>query len=314
MPSTVRDITGNPHDFIIIQELMKINSKCIQTDFNEYLFFEDFSVVSSIFNQKDLIEYMWSQFRLHDILISDRPSLLQAYIFVYKKGAKIFKYYCSNKMTFRDDIMVICYLNQTLCKRRFRAKCEIIHILTKIMKEKYDMDTGTIYRLNLDPISYLDSKNLTMFKISICFPSISLTVFYYSHLLVFFTTLLPFFKLPKMIFAPIIILILPRSVENPPFAILLAILVKSDSLLKSQTSQTPLIILYERILTCYKCNLLPECLKLHLCKKWNIVIEKKEKEKYEFIPRLTVYHKKAKNLIRELRPNDPNLENILSKI
>lgn len=310
MPTTIKDVTKNQHNFIVMRELMRILSTFGNQPIQLENSFQYFSYEGPTSVAKCGTLYLQAKHSNSKFLFDTRPNLVENYIFLDVKDEKITNTYaCSNNMTFREDIIIICYLNHMLCRRSPHAKCEIIRTLIDVMKDKYDISIVTFCRLNLNPV-YLEAKDLTMFKISIFFPYTSLTISY--HIDSSATTLLPSLELPKIIFAPIISLALPKSVENPPIAILMAICVKSEYLLKSQTSQTPLIRIYERILTCYNCDILPDSLKLDLCIKFKIVI--KQGERFKFISRLTKHYPAAKDLISELRPNDPDLKDIFSKI
>lgn len=297
---TIQDVTDNPDDLIVLQELVRIEPKC--RGFWENFFFQNI-FTNSTPHQISIINYMKVTFN------NVESDCLEAHTFIYKKEKNTIKFHCSNRMSFRHDIMIICYLNQVLNRRRSRRKSEIILTLIKLMQNKYKIKLITICN-NFKP-SYINLGDITMFDVALSFPSISLPVFYYIKS-PNCSALLPSFQLPRIIFAPMIISVLPMSAKNPPFAILMAIFVKSDCLLKSETSQTPLITIFEYILKCYNSNSLSENLKLNLCMKWRIVV--KHKNQYKFISHLTLYRQKAKNLIAELRPNDPDLENILSKI
>lgn len=256
-----------------------------------------------------IFNYMRMKFCDNENAIYDKPKLLKTHTFIYKKEKSTIKFYCSNDMSFQDDIMIICYLNQVLNRRRSQVKSKVIRTLIELMQNKYGIKLITICN-DFKP-SHINAEDVTTFDIALSFPIMSLTVFYNVGSS-FCSKLLPSFKLPRIIFAPTIISVLPRSAKNPPFAILMAIFVKSDCLLKSQTSQTPLITIFEYILKCYNSNFLCENLKLYLSTKWHIVVQ--HKKQWKFITHLTLYRQKAKNLIAELRPNDPDLENILSKI
>lgn len=306
-PITIRDVTENPQNLIMIQDLMSIQKRCMR-DVYEIKFLQDSDISPS--HQKHIFEHMNATFSFNKILIRVRPTSEEIYCFIYRKDERLFKFKCSNNMSFRDDIIIICYLNQILCRRHSYQKCEIMDTLITLMKNKYKINLVTGKINNLLSI-YMNPEDLTTLKISICFPSISLPVFHYTaspNL----SALLPSFRLPRIIFSPMIMLVLPRFLQNPPIAILIAIFVKSDYLLKSQSAQTPLSTIYEYVFECYNSDFLSESLKLNLCIKWRIV--EKQNKKYRFISRLIVYRQRAKNLISELRPNDPNLEEILSKI
>jgi len=109
-----------------------------------------------------------------------------------------------------------------------------------------------------------------------------------------------------------IIRILPK-LEDPPIAILIAIFIKlHDSCTPAIVSKYPLELIYHQILELYNYSTVPEQLKLKLCTKWNIVI--KQNNEYKFSSCFATNRLKAKNLILELRPNDPKLKDILSKI
>lgn len=289
-----------------MQELIRILRKCGHVH-ESYL--NELSIVRST-QPKVIIAHMLVKSEFYEA----QHNITKAFVFLYKKGTQVYQFLYSNNRKFHDDIIILCYLSQTLCRFRSQGKCEIVHTLAKLLSDKYNLEKKNMKRTNINVGMICGSKNpefLTPFEISIYFPNISLLTFYYSNSSVPFD-LLPSFHLPKIIFAPTILSILPMYVDNAPIAIFLAIFVRSDQLLKSQNSQTPLSTIYEHILRCYYCELLPESLKLQLCMKWKIVIKKKKI--YKFASCFTAYRRKAKNLISELRPKGPNLKDILSRI
>jgi len=294
MSFTVQDVTKSPYNFIAIQDLIKIKKKVMRVQ--EIHFLNDFP--SCI---REIIRYVKNQFMTNRMLIVSQPDSLETFIFKYKRGKKEYKYQISNNMSFHDDIIIICYLSQMIIDEWPHVNCEIMCTLLKIMTNKY-------YN---PPLPYRFSDSLDFFSlINILYPSVALPSYYCTYIPIISAKLLPLFKLPKVIFTPWIILLFPRSVKNPPIAIIIAIRVKCS--VKFQTSQIPLISIYQEVLADYNNIYFPESLKLHLCEKWKIVIKRKEEYKFAFC--FATYTQKAKNLIAELKPNDPDLEDILSKL
>jgi len=292
MSFTIQDVTENPYNLIAIQDLIKIKKKVMRIQ--EIHFLNDFpSFVRKI------IRSIKNQFMTNRMLIISQPDALETFIFKYRRGKKVCKYQISNDMSFHDDIIIMCYLSQMVINRRPHVNCEIMCTLLKIMTNKYYNST-LAYRFS-DLLDFLVSINNF-------YPSVALPSYYCTSNIS--AKLLPPFKLPKIIFTPRIILLFPRSVKNPPIAIIIAVRVNCS--VKFRTSQIPLISIYQEVLADYNNIFFPESLKLHLCEKWKIVI--KGKEEYKFASCFTTYTQEAKNLIAELKPNDPDLEDILSKI
>jgi len=58
--------------------------------------------------------------------------------------------------------------------------------------------------------------------------------------------------------------------------------------------------------------MIPKKIKLRLCRRDNIVVL--EEDEFIFAPCFAKYRQKAKDIILERRPNDPDLKDILSVI
>jgi len=291
MSFTIQDVTENPYNLIAIQDLIKIKKKVMRIQENHFL--NDFPSYA-----RGILRYIKNQFMTNRMLIISQPDFLETFIFKYRKGKKVCEYHISNNMSFHDDIIIMCYLSQMIIKRRPHVNCEIMYTLFEIMTNKY---YNTLAFRLLDSLDFL-------LLINICYPSVALPSYYYTSIIS--GKLLPFFKLPKVIFTPRIILLFPKSVKNPPIAIITAFRVYYS--MKFQTLQIPLISIYQEVLADYNNVFFPESLKLHLCEKWKIVI--KGKKEYKFASCFATYTQEAKNSIAKLKSNDPDLEDILSKI
>jgi hypothetical protein len=112
--------------------------------------------------------------------------------------------------------------------------------------------------------------------------------------------------LPPMICSPTIAMLLP-SLDNSPIAVLIAInlLLENHSGLRTRT---PLTTFYLHILRAYKSTVFPESLKYELCLKWDII---SAENNYNFLPSFALCRQIAKNLIIEMRQDEPSLKLLL---
>lgn len=306
-PPVYRDVTGKPNDIFVLNYLDNLFKvyKCVL----ESTFYSEFTAIDTIsinfINPKCIIEEMLEKYFSNLVRIYIEPEFTRTFIFIFRTESCERKFIFSNRMKFNEDINIICYLHHiklvpNLPQINFQM-CETVQILTKLMRNKYGID-----------FDQEDINKFTVSNIALSFPSITWDMVhnnygYYPE----FCLLFPDLDLPKIIFIPSIIMVLPK-LEDSPIAILVAISIKLHDIYTS-TPLCSLEIIYNYILDfIYNYTLVPERLKLELCMKWNIVV--KENNTYKYAPCFAANHQKAKRLISEFRSNDPKLQDILSKI
>jgi len=126
-------------------------------------------------------------------------------------------------MSFRDDILIICYLDEIINTNQFYKEMNIVNVLLKLIVKKYRLNDSNM-AMNWN------SGNITLSDISLSFPSISLDMFNnnFGDISQYITSMFPNVDLPKIMFvrpSTTICRILPK-LSNPPIAILIAISLK----------------------------------------------------------------------------------------
>lgn len=134
-------------------------------------------------------------------------------------------------MEFYADLQIISYYYYRILKYDIQNK-EMQDII-RMMIKKYEIDTELILTENLD------SATITFQRIVYSSPSITLDMFYHdvgAHSL-FLHVLFSGFQLP--IYSSVIIPILPK-LNDPPIAVLTAIVLKFNDISNFYTSKIPL--------------------------------------------------------------------------
>lgn len=313
-----RDVTGKTTDIIVlnyIENMFKTYTRVLESDYLQE--FAMLDIIPNVLNPKSIVQKMLQKYFSNVTRVYREPDFSQTFIFTFNVDGHERKFFFSNCMQFSEDISIICFLHHitvlnsvTRLNNTFE-RIETVEILTKLMRNKY----GIEFDHELLPFE----NKFTMSIIAQCFPSITWDMIHnnyktisYSISLIDCSMLFPDFDLPKTIFIPLIVIVLPK-LEDPPIAILVAISIKlRDFGTSATTSKYPLDLTYNQIFYFYNCTIIPERLKLELCTKWNIVV--KQNDVYKFAPCFAAHRLKAKCLISQLRPNDPKLKDILSKI
>lgn len=301
--------------------MFKTYTRVLENDYVQE--FEVLDTIPNVLNPKHIIRKMLQKYFSNIICVHREPNFSQTFIFTFKVNGHECKFVFSNCMKFSEDISIICFLHHITIRNSVTRlnntfeRIETVQILTKLMRNKYGIEFDNEFD---EPIE----NKFTMSIIAHCFPSItwdmihnnfktissfitSFSISFIDYSMMFFD-----FDLPKMIFIPTIVMVLPK-LEDPPIAILVAISIKlRDFDTPATTPKYPLDLTYNQILYIYNCTIIPERLKLELCMKWNIVV--KQNNVYKFAPCFSAHRLKAKCLISQLRPNDLKLKDILSKI
>jgi len=284
---------------------------CLQ-DFNE--------VVPGAFNPRRIIEYMREMHRLNAFAINDQPDLLETvfYMYIGEQDNRACQLKFSNNMSFRDDILIICYIHEiiniSMLSNQSYKEMNIINVLLKLITKKYRLnDSNMAMNWNI--------RNITLSDISLSFPSISLDMFNnnFGGIFQYIIPMFPNMDLPNIMYvrpSTMIYRILPK-LSNPPIAILIAISLKIDNCFCSTTEQVPLAAVFSIALANYNSTYFPESLKIFLCRRWNIVTM--VDGNYQFNSSFMLYYNQAKDLIRELREPERSkdisgFEDILSKL
>jgi len=317
-PPVYRNVTGKTNDIIVLNYLENMFKR--YTHVLENAFLREFialDTIPNILNPKCIIQKMLQKYFASVVRVYREPDFSQTYIFTFRTDVYDREFIFSNCMKFNEDISIICFLHHidvlaNIVPHFYFKTCETVLILTRLMRNKYGIEFDGEFVSNPE-------NQFTIFTIAHSFPSITWDMIhnncknpYLSIVFIDFSVLFPDFDLPKTIFIPMIIRILPK-LEDLPIAILIAIFIKlHDSCTPTIVPKYPLELIYHQILELYNLSTVPEQLKLKLCTKWNIVI--KQNNEYKFSSCFATNRLKAKNLILELRPNDPKLKDILSKI
>jgi len=302
----------------VLDELNTLWTKSLDTVL-ELMYLQDFNKVVPLildaFNPRNVIEYMQEMHRLNAFAIIDQSVMLKMvfYKYISKQDKRVCQLKFSNNMSFRDDILIICYLHEIINVNQSYKKLNVVNDLLKLMLTKY--------RLNYSNLSMNWNSNITLSDISFSFPSISMEMFKNNFRNIFQDKrfILPNMDLPKMMYvrpSSMICGLLPK-LSNPPIAILIAITLKLIDHGRSTTEQIPLATVYSFVITNYLYTHFPESLKIFLCRRWNIVTM--VDGNYQFNSSFMLYYNQAKNLIRELgepeRSKDiSGFEDILSKL
>jgi len=300
LPS-VMDITEDSDETEILVEYLNMHQKCLK-NLCELTFLKDFPQNS---NRRHIIKYMLDKYVTSTHMINEHPDLLVTFTFKFRaEDAHVRQVTFSNHMQFRNDILMICFIQHLLFMPKYLNKdYNVIMAMMLIMVNKYDIN---IHPLLPEP----HATHITFINISASYWSMHLDILY-NNFLNFsdITHAFPYFDLPLMTYAPLIITIFPK-LDDPPIAILMAISLIMHEICPV-TSNTSLVEFYKGITSFYNTKI-PETIKLRLCTRYNIVVL--EGDKFKFASCFAKYRQKAKDVISEKRPNDPDLKDILSVI
>lgn len=315
-PPVYRNVTEKTNDIAVLNSLenmFKRYTHVLENDFFQELMTLD--TISNIINPKCVIWEMIQKYFCNLTRVYLHPDFSETFIFIFYIGDYKREFVFSNCMKFIEDVNVICFLHHitllNVTPNYYFGRCETVQILTRLMRNKYGID--------FDDIIFLYEK-FTMSTIANCFPSITWDMFHniynnpaFSNIFIDDNSILfPDFDLPKTIFIPSIVMILPK-LEDPPIAVLVAISIKlRDFYTPATEPKHSLELIYNQILEIYSYSIFPERLKLYLCMKWNIVV--KENNVYKFAPCFAANRLKAKSLILKIKLNDPKLNDVLLKI
>jgi len=259
-PPVYRNVTGKMNDIIVLNYLENMFKRYTHVLENAFLReFTALDTVPNILNPKCIIQKMLQKYFASVVRVYSEPDFSQTYIFTFRTDVSERELIFSNCMKFNEDISIICFLHHiavladTVPHFYFKT-CETVLILTRLMRNKYGIEFDCEFVSNPD--------QFTMFTIAHSFPSITWDMIHdncknpYPSILTDFSILFPDFDLPKTIFIPMIIMVLPK-LEDPPIAILIAISIKiRDSYMPAIVPKYPLELIYHQILELYNLNFL----------------------------------------------------------
>jgi len=305
----VRNITGKLQDISALRDLDHFRKQFSSVRETAYL--KDFAALKTfdkISNPKYIIRDTLITYLRNVCDIYKQSDLLQVLIFTFYDDGALYTFEYSNNMMFSDDITILCFLYVTL---HYPCKYETMQVLMSLMKNKY----GIHIEGKMDNTESTQEHNrITLADIAFSYPSIawsmSIKMGLYSKLFRKFSD----FNIPKAFCLPTIGHVLPILNEEPPFAILLLIALKTLEYNKFDIESTSLYTVFSDIYMSLVCTLFPQRLKLELCKKWQIVTTDERKKRYKYVPCFKAYHQEAKNMIAKMKPNDLGLESILSRL
>ncbi|XP_024884512.1 uncharacterized protein LOC112462764 [Temnothorax curvispinosus] len=227
-----------------------------------------------------------------------------------KVNGKTESFEFNSNMSFTSDIEFICLTFLTRGETFKNISKKSITQCMKILKTKYNINTA-----KRRPGTSLDNKVVTIRRIAASFPIVTVGLFHkgYGKSIVDPTILFPNIDLPRAVYSPMIASAIPKS-EDAPLAILLAIAVKTDDILHQTDArsnlQTQLRGLKVQI---YHSNAETESVKIESCISWGLLVMAAD-GKHTYINAIVDSRQRAKEIIKELRPTDPALNNILSQI
>jgi len=306
----VRDVTGKLRDISVLRDLDHFRKQFSSVRETAYL--KDFAALKTfdaISNPKYIIRDTLITYLRNVCDIYKQSDLLQVLIFTFYDDEALYTFEYSNNMMFNDDITILCFLHYKSYDSY--SKCDTIEALISLMKNKYGIRERKVDNTE----STQNCNNITLQTIVGSYPSISFDMAIkmgigdkFSHV----------FDLPKTFLLHNTIWILPILDQPPPFAILMFVALK----LVYNKTNIPLYSLFAKLYMCSKRLIFPQRFKLELCLKWQIVVKRKKMCKemyekkclYEYAPCFLTYRQKAKDMIAEMKSNDPDLASILSRL
>jgi len=304
----MRDVTRKLEDIKILRDLDRFRKQFLYIPETAYL--KDFAALKTfdiILNPKYIIRDMLIIYLRCVCDIYEQPDLLQVHIFTFYDDNEVYTFEYSNNMMFRDDITILCFLYVTL---HYPCKYETMQVLMSLMKNKYGIQTEEqANRINVQFTKENSQANkLTLCNVAHSYPSVFFDISLKMGYDKFYRKIEIYgFYLPEAFFLPSILLVLPTLNQPPPFAILLLNrLILEIGITENLYTHFAYIYMYSM------CSIYPQRLKLELCRKWRIVM--KRKNMYKYVPCFAAYRQKAKDMIAEMKSNDPDLASILSRL
>jgi len=296
----VRNITGKLQDISALRDLDHFRKQFSSVRETAYL--KDFAALKTfdkISNPKYIIRDTLITYLRNVCDIYKQSDLLQVLIFTFYDDGALYTFEYSNNMMFSDDITILCFLYYKSYDPY--SKCDTIEALISLMKNKYEIREREVDNTE----STRNHNKITLQTVALSYPSISFDMAIKMGIC---NRLSRVFDVPKTFLLPEIICILPTLNQAPPFAILMFVALKS----RFNETRISLYSLFAYFYMCSKRSIFPQRFKLELCKKWQIVV--KRKNMYKYAPCFLTYRQKAKDMIAEIRSNDPSLASVLSQL
>ncbi|EZA57403.1 hypothetical protein X777_02411 [Ooceraea biroi] len=200
-------------------------------------------------------------------------------------------------MSFYFDVLFICCLHCIACCNSYTKG---IKILIDIMTRKYNL------KCEYDNTITEDEQALTLYRISLCFPSVTISACTAIQPSFSTSILSNFPNLPVELLNPYILYIMPLKCYGTPHELLICIKI----LLREYWSECEKLPLqtYNKIFDVACSNyVFPFKLKWKLLRKWKIV-KKDGTFSYRFVDNVQMYNRDAKPLIRYLKERDSSLK------
>lgn len=305
----IQDVSGNLWDIAMLFYLEYIRKK--HSNIRETAYLKDFATLKTFdnaINPKYIIRDTLLIYLRNVCDIYKKSDLLQECVFKfsYKNEKYCFEY--SNNMMFSDDIAIMCLLYYV--KRiKNSIKSKIVQVLMSFMKNKY----GIYDKRNMDDTESTQEQNkISLYDIIFSYPSISWEIMmdnlYYFKLFKKFND----FNIPKVLLLRYNIPLLPKLNQAPPLAVLLLIELRTIKHLGGDITTISLYTILAKIYILLMRQVFPQCLKLELCEKWQIV--EKRKKVYKYASCFATYRQKAKDMIAEMKPDDSGLKSLLAQL
>lgn len=258
------------------------------------------------FSPRDMIQSLLTCWESKHSQMTAEEKVIFEYSVTINGEERVFTFSSDEK--FNRDIEFICVMFITRGTAFAKISTKSLPTMVEIfnmLKAKYNVNTT-----KRTPGKPLDSKIITIPRIAACFPNITVDAFNsgFGRSIVDPTVLFPDVTLPRAIFSPM----MPSMVSttsNFPISILLAISVRVDDLLHQIDTKTSLTNLHQYLMASYNATAVTESVKIKYCQRWKIVGP--DGKTY---PDIIAQSIRAKVLIRQSRPNDSGLEQILSLI
>lgn len=211
-----------------------------------------------IVNSSNIIKKVISRHRDTFSHVAQSPSALQKFSYNYACGDCIRNFVFTNNMVIHRDIVAICYIYYLEQEYNLNVSpnAKTMRAVKQLLLDKYCHDPLRLY-----------NEDLTFQKIAKCFPSILLWMFKFN---IPGTSHMPFDlfpNLPRMLFSPVFLLILPDEYVQQSLPLLLAIRLASN--LKKHDSNASRYL--------YDCHakllVFPKSLKYAICKQLCILVE-----------------------------------------
>jgi len=275
--------------------------------------FSDNPFPGETFVPKKILSTLLEKHANNHKMIKEKKILLKTVAYRYTFKGETCKFKFHNDMDLADDLLIILYLHLFITK--LALSTHPVKTLLDIFHIKYNLQRASDFKEQWRVPEPGYEKPITINSVIHVFPSIVISMFERNLGYIAKISQIIFKEvsdLPQAIYHHMIAAIIPHDVKNPPIALLVFIMKKYMFYFDKEELQVPLKMLYDRVMSLYESNVYPLDLKRKLCKCWGIV-EQHENE-IDFSAAIVNANKYVKNMIATMMIDDPDLEDILSKI